>query len=249
MGKLEGKIAVITGGNSGIGLATAKLFQAEGATVIVTARNQKRLEESRQEVGEGIDIIQADVSKVKEIDNLFQTIGEKYGHIDILFANAGVAFFAPLDIIDERFVDHQFDINFKGVLFSVQKALPFLRKGGSILLNTSVVNSKGMPNTSVYAATKAAVRSLARTLAAELTPQGIRVNAIAPGPISTPIYDKMGMPQEQLDQFGQQIMSSVPLQRFGSADELARAALFLASEDSSYILGTELVVDGGMTQL
>jgi len=249
MGKLEGKIAVITGGNSGIGLATAKLFQAEGATVIVTARNQKRLEESREEVGEGIDIIQADVSKVKEIDNLFQTVGEKYGHIDILFANAGVAFFAPLDIIDERFVDHQFDINFKGVLFSVQKALPFLRKGGSILLNTSVVNSKGMPNTSVYAATKAAVRSLARTLAAELTPQGIRVNAIAPGPISTPIYDKMGMPQEQLDQFGQQIMSSVPLQRFGSADELARAALFLASEDSSYILGTELVVDGGMTQL
>lgn len=249
MGKLDGKVAVITGGNSGIGLATAKLFQAEGAQVVVTARNQTRLEESRTEVGEGIDVIQADVSKVSEITAFFEQIAAKYGKIDILFANAGIAKFAPIEYIDENFIDNMFNVNFKGVFFSVQKSLPLFKDGGSILINTSVSNTKGMPNTSTYAATKAAGRSLARTLSSELIGKGIRVNAISPGPVSTPIYGKLGLAQEEIDEFGKQALAQVPMGRFGESAELAKAALFLASKDSSFVVGTELVVDGGMTQL
>lgn len=249
MGKLEGKIAVITGGNSGIGLASAQLFQQEGATVIVTARNEKRLAESKAVVGEGIEIVQADVTQIDQLQHLFEYVGNKYGQIDILFANAGIAFFAPLEMVEENFLDNMFNVNFKGAYFSVQKALPWLREGSTVIFNTSIVNVKGMPNTSVYAATKAALRSLTRTLAGELTARGIRVNAVSPGPIATPIYDKMGMPKEDLDGFSQQILSSVPLQRFGSSEELAKAALFLASDDSSFVVGAELAVDGGMTQV
>lgn len=249
MGKLTGKVAVITGGNSGIGLATAKLFQAEGAQVVVTARNQQRLEESRAEVGEGIDIIVADVSKVSEIKSFFAEVADKYGKVDILFANAGIAKFAPVEFVTEDFVDSLFNVNFKGVFFAVQEAIPLFRDGGSILINTSASNSVGMPTTSVYAATKAAGRSLARTLSSELVGKGIRVNAISPGPITTPIYGKLGMEKEQIDAFGQQIVSQVPLGRFGESAELAQAALFLASKDSSYVVGAELVVDGGLTQI
>lgn len=249
MGKLTGKTAVVTGGNSGIGLATARLFKQEGAEVYVTARNAKRLEESKDLETEGLNVIQADVTQAGELEALFGQVAEKHGKIDVLFANAGIAFFAPVESVTEDFIDNMFNVNIKGVYFSVQKALPHLAKGSSVLINTSVSNSVGLPTSSVYAATKAAGRSLARTLSAELVQRGVRVNAISPGPIATPIYDKMGMPKELLDGFSQSMMSQVPLGRFGESEELAKAALFLASDDSSFVVGTELVVDGGMTQL
>ena len=250
MKKLENKVAVITGGNSGIGLATAELFKQEGATVIVNARNHKRLNETQAELSGKVDnIIVADVSKVAELEAFFKTIGEKHGKIDVLFLNAGQALFMPIEAISEEVFDAQFAVNVKGVLFGVQKALPYLNNGASIIFTTSVANQVGMPNTAVYAATKAAVRSLTRTLATELIPKGIRVNSIAPGPIETPIFGKLGLPQEAIDAFAKDTIEKVPLGRFGSAEEVAKAALFLASDDSSYIVGTELEVDGGMVNL
>ncbi|MCL4154695.1 UNVERIFIED_CONTAM: hypothetical protein GTU68_010240 [Idotea baltica] len=246
MGKLSNKVAVITGGNSGIGLATARLFKAEGATVIINARNAKRLEETRAELGDEFDIVQADVSKVSELDTFFKTIGEKYGKIDVLFLNAGVAYLMPLEAIDEATYDKQFDTNVKGVFFGVQKALPYLTEGSSILLTTSVVNQKGIPNSNAYAASKSAVRSLAQTLSAELVGRGIRVNAISPGPIETPIFGKMGMNDEQLSQMAEGFAAMVPMGRFGKSEEVAQTALFFASQDSSFILGAEIVVDGGL---
>jgi len=250
MSKLQNKIAVITGGNSGIGLATAKLFKEQGATVILSARNEKRLEETKRAYGQYFDeIYPADVSKVDELDRFFRTIGEKHGTIDILFLNAGVAFFAPLEEITEDSFNTQFGINVKGVLFGVQKALPYLKEGSSVVITTSVVNQMGMQAAGVYGATKGALRTLNKTLASELLPRGIRVNAIAPGPIETPIFAKTGMEAEQLNEMAQGIVSQVPLGRFGQAEEVARTALFLASDDSSYIVGAELEVDGGMVTL
>jgi NAD(P)-dependent dehydrogenase (short-subunit alcohol dehydrogenase family) len=250
MTKLKNKIAVITGGNSGIGLATAKLFKEEGATVIINARNNQRLEETKAQYSDYFDeIYTADVSKIDELERFFNTIGEKHGKIDILYLNAGVAYFMPIEDITEETFDTQFGINVKGVLFGVQKALPYLEKGSSVLLTTSVLNQMGMPNSSVYAATKGALRTLTKTIAVELLPKGIRVNAIAPGPIETPIFSKLGMEPQQLDEMAQGIISQVPLGRLGKSEEIAKTALFLASNDSSYFVGAELEIDGGMVTL
>lgn len=249
MSKLKGKVALITGGTTGIGLATARLFQSEGAHVIVTGRSAGTLADAQQELGAEATVIQSDASKLADIDKLIAEVGMKFGRIDILFANAGVARFAPFDQASETFFDEQFDINVKGLYFTVQKALPLIPDGGAVLLNASVAGKKAFPATSVYSATKAAVRSFGRTLAAELAPRRIRVNTISPGPITTPIYGKLGVPADASKQLEEGMAQSVSLKRFGTADEVARAALFLASEEASYIVGAELFVDGGMAEL
>lgn len=248
MSKLEGKIALITGGTTGIGLATAKLFQKEGAQVIVTGRSAGALAEAQQELGPKARVVQSDTSKLEDITKLVADIGAQFGRIDILFANAGVARFAPLEEANEAFFNEQFNINVKGLYFTVQSALPLIPEGGAILLNASVVSKKGIPGASVYSATKAAVRSFGRTLAAELAPRGIRVNTISPGPIATPIYGKLGLAAEAVQQFEQNMEQSVALKRFGQADEIASVAVFLASKDSSFMVGTELLVDGGFAE-
>lgn len=249
MKKLENKIALITGGNSGIGLATAKLYKDQGAKVIITARTDESFAKAQKEFGKVFDIVKADINSLSEIDTLVTHVKDKYGKIDVLFANAGVAYFAPIDQVDEKFFDSQFNTNVKGLFFTVQKLNPYLANGAKVILNTSAVNTKGLAGSNVYAATKAAVRSLARTLSAELIGRGIRVNAVAPGPVETPIYSKMGMSEEEVKGFGAQIQSSTPIGRFANADELANVALFLASDDSSYIVGAEIVADGGFSQL
>lgn len=248
-GRLEGKTAVITGGNSGIGLATAKLFKEQGAKVIITARSQSSYDVAKTEYADHFDIIKADVTKLSEIKDMAAAVKKKYGTIDILFANAGVAYFGPLSEVTEEFFDSQFNTNVKGLLFSVQQFVPLLNKGGSVILTTSGVNTKGMVGSSVYSATKAAVRSFARTLSAELVPQGIRVNALSPGPVDTPIFAKTGMSEEMLKGMSEQIIAGVPLGRFGQAEEMATVALFLGSDDSSFVLGSELVADGGYSQI
>jgi NAD(P)-dependent dehydrogenase (short-subunit alcohol dehydrogenase family) len=254
MGKLSGKIAVITGGNSGIGLATAELFAKEGAQVIVTGRRAAELEAavariSEKAIGATVVGVQGDVSKLDDLDRLYAQVKERFGRIDILFANAGIAVPTPLEAVDEAHFDQHFDINVKGLLFAVQKALPLLSDGGAIVLNSSVVNTKGMAGFSVYSATKAAVRSFARTWTTELKGRGIRVNTVSPGPIETPIFDKMGLPPSQVEEFGANIAQSVPLGRFGKPEEIAEAVLFLASGAGSYVAGVDLYVDGGMVSV
>lgn len=249
MSKLSGKIAVITGGSSGIGLATAQTFIKEGAKVVITGRKQETIDAALAVLGEKAIGVRGDVANLADLDKLFAEVKEKFGAIDVLFVNAGVAFFAPLEASSEEFYDQIMNVNIKGAYFTVQKALPLLRDGASIILTTSVVNQIGMENTSVYSATKAALRSLARTLSAELVGRGIRVNAVSPGPIETPIFSKTGLPPEALDEFGSTIIQQVPMKRMGKADEVANAVLFLASEDSSFILGEEIVVGGGLSQI
>ena len=248
-GKLEGKTAVITGGNSGIGLATAKLYKDQGASVIITASSDSSYAKAQSEYGNDFDIIKTDVSNLEEIKELAAKVKKKYGTIDILFANAGVATFAPLSEVTNDHFDKHFNTNVKGLLFSVQQFVPIINKGGSVILTTSGMNTKGFPGASVYSATKSAVRSIARTLSAELIPQGIRVNALSPGPVETPIFGKMGMSEEEVKGMTEQVQSMTPIGRFGQPDELARAALFLGSDDSSFVMGSELVVDGGLSQL
>ena len=247
--KLEGKIAVITGGNSGIGLATAKRFVSEGAYVFITGRRQKELDAALSEIGKNAIGIQGDVSNLTDLDKLYNTVKDKKGHLDILFANAGIAQFARLGEISEEHFDKIFDINVKGLLFSVQKALPILQDGSSIILNASVGSSKGIEETSVYSAAKAAVRSFARTWTADLRHRKIRVNAISPGPIDTPIFSSLTHNEEQMEQFKKYIINTVPMGRMGIPDEIAKAVSFLASDESSYITGIELFVDGGMAQI
>ena len=249
MGKLEGKVAVVTGGNSGIGLATAKRFQQEGAKVVISGRSQRTLDEAVKTIGNGVLSIQADVANLADLDKLYKEVSDKLGKIDVLFVNAGVAKFAPLAETSESTYDEQFDINIKGAYFTLQKAVPLLNDGASIILNTSVVDTKGNVGTSAYSATKAALRSLARTAAAELVGRGIRVNAVAPGPIVTPIFGKTGLPQEAVDQFAKEIIEKVPMKRFGQPEEVAATVAFLASEDASYITGVEINVDGGSGQI
>src|ERR671910_236295 len=247
--KLEGKIAVITGGNSGIGLATAKRFVSEGAYVFISGRRQKELDLALSQIGKNVIGIQGDVSNLADLDRLYNTVKDQKGHLDILFANAGIAQFAPLGEISEEHFDNIFRINVKGLLFTVQKALPLFQNGGSIILNASIGSSKGFEETSVYSATKAAVRSFARTWTVDLRHRKIRVNAISPGPIDTQALSDLMQNEEQSRQLKKELVSNVPLRRMGTPDEVAKVALFLASEDSSFVTGIELYVDGGMAQM
>jgi len=249
MKRFEGKVAVVTGGNSGIGLATAKRLHDEGARVAISGRSQKTLDEAVKILGKDVLAVQADVAKLTDVDKLYAEVSQKLGKIDVLFVNAGVAKFAPLAETSESLYDEQFDINIKGAYFTIQKALPLLNDGASIVLNTSVAASKGTPGASAYSATKAALRSLARTAAAELVELGIRVNAVAPGPIQTPIFGRTGLPKEAVEEFAKDVLSKVPMKRFGQPEEVAGVVAFLASSDASYITGVEINVDGGMGQI
>lgn len=249
MKRFEGKVAVITGGNSGIGLATAKRFSDEGAKVAISGRSQKTLDEAVKYVGNGILAVKGDVAKLADLDRFYSAIAQQFGKIDVLFVNAGVAKFVPVQNADENHYDEIFDINVKGAYFTIQKALPYLNDGASIVLNTSVAGIKGTANASVYSATKAALRSFSRTLTTELVERGIRINSVAPGPIETPIFGRTGLSKEQVDEFANSILSSVPLKRFGKPEEVASAVAFLASSDASYITGVELHVDGGLGQV
>ena len=247
--KLEGKIAVITGGNSGIGLATAKRFVSEGANVFIFGRRQNEIDAGVSEIGKNVIGIQGDVSNLADLDRLFDVVKDQKGHLDILFANAGIAQFAPLGEISEKHFDKIFRINVKGLLFTVQKALPILEDGGSIILNASIGTSKGVGGSSVYSATKAAVRSFARTWTVDLKDRKIRVNAISPGPIDTPIFSSITQNEEQSELFKKNIINAVPMKRMGNPDEVAKVVSFLASDESSYVTGIELFVDGGLAQI
>jgi NAD(P)-dependent dehydrogenase (short-subunit alcohol dehydrogenase family) len=249
MGKLEGKIALITGGNSGIGLATAKQFVNEGAYVFITGRRDSELASAAKEIGKNVTSIQGDVSNLDDLDNLFAQIKQEKGNLDIVFANAGIAAYTPLGKITKEHYDSIFNVNVKGVLFTVQKALSLMPDHSSIILNASIAASKGFAANSVYNATKAAVRSFARTWTMDLKERHIRVNAVSPGPIDTPglnkVLESTGAFEQTMDMF----TNNVPLGRLGMPDEIAKAVVFLASDDSSYITGTELFVDGGIAQV
>jgi NAD(P)-dependent dehydrogenase (short-subunit alcohol dehydrogenase family) len=246
MQRLAGKTALITGGTTGIGRATAQLFIEHGARVAITGQDAQRVAEAAAALGPQAIGIRADVSSAADMDRLAGELRAHFGLLDIVFANAGVAKPRSLAEIDEAHIDEQFGVNVKGILYTVQKVLPLLRKPASIVLTASTVAELGMAGMSVYAATKAAVRSLARSLSAELSPQGVRVNAVSPGPIETPIFGKMGLPDTAVQAWAHEISGKVPLGRFGQADEVAKAVLFLASDDSSYMLGENILVDGGM---
>ena len=249
MGKLEGKVALVTGGHSGIGLATAKRFVNEGAYVFITGRRDSELAAAVKEIGGNVTGVQGDVSDLGDLDRLFAQIKREKGKLDVLFANAGIAKYAPLGAITEDLYDSIFDINVKGLLFTVQKALPLLPDGASIILNASIVASKGFSSNSVYSATKAAVRSFARTWTTDLKDRRIRVNAVSPGTIDTPGLSDLLASAETGQERKKMISNSVPLGRFGTPDEIAKAVVFLASDDSSYITGIELFVDGGIAQV
>ena len=247
MGKLEGKVAVVTGGSSGIGLATAKEFRREGARVVITGRDARTLAEAAREIGGDVLALRSDASSLSDTDELFAAVKERYGRVDVLFVNAGVGKFAPVEETDEELFDQIMDINFKGAYFTVKKALPLLSEGASVILNASVVAHVGFPNSSVYSASKAALLSLVRTLSADLVGRGVRVNAVSPGPVETPIFGKMGLPAEAVDETKRGFSAQVPLKRFGRPEEIAKAVLFLASSDSSFLVGTEILADGGVS--
>jgi NAD(P)-dependent dehydrogenase (short-subunit alcohol dehydrogenase family) len=249
MGKLEGKIALVTGGSSGIGLATAKRFVNEGAYVFITGRRDSELAAAVKEIGSNVTGVKGDVSKLSELDRLFSQITQEKHRLDIVFANAGVAKYGRFGEITEELYDSIFSINVKGLLFTVQKALPLLPDGASIILNGSIVGSKGLPSNSVYSATKAAIRSFARTWTTDLKDRRIRVNAVSPGSIDTPGLSELLASSDVGEQRKKMISSSVPLGRLGTPDEIAKAVVFLASDDSSYVTGTELFVDGGFAQV
>jgi NAD(P)-dependent dehydrogenase (short-subunit alcohol dehydrogenase family) len=249
MGKLEGKVAVITGGSSGIGLATAQHFVAEGAYVFITGRRASELRAAEKQIGKCVTGVPGDASNLADIDRLYETVKREKGRIDVLFANAGVSGRGTLGSLAEEEFDRLFSINVKGVVFTVQKALPLFTDGGSIILNASIVSSKGFPGTSIYSATKAAVRSFARTWTSDLKGRRIRVNALSPGPIDTPIFAPPGRTAEQVEQIKTGFTAIVPMGRLGHPDEIAKAAVFLASDDSSFVTGIELVVDGGAAQV
>ncbi|QHS51873.1 glucose 1-dehydrogenase [Edaphobacter sp. 12200R-103] len=247
--KLEGKIALVTGGNSGIGLATAKRFVTEGAKVIITGRRKENLDAAVKEIGADATAIRADASRIEDIEKVVAEINKQYGRIDVLFVNAGGGEFATIDQVTEEHFDKTFNTNVKGLFFTVQKALPLIPAGGTIVLNASIVSVKGMPAFGVYSATKAAVRSFARTWTNELKDRQIRVNVVSPGPIDTPAVDGLVADAEQAKQLKAALVSQVPLGRIGTPDEIAKAVVFLASDDSSFVAGVELFVDGGMVQV
>lgn len=246
MERLKGKTALITGGTSGIGLATAKLFLKEGARVAITGQDAGRVAEAGSMLGSGALALRADVASRLEMAAVASRLQQEFGGLDIVFANAGIAKPVPFSEVDEINIDDQLGVNFKGVIYTVQSMLPLLRKPASIILTSTTLAEQGASGMSIYSATKAAVRSLARTLSAELAGQGIRVNVVSPGPIETPIYGKLGLPAEAVQAMAEQILGKVPAGRFGQPEEVAKAALFLASDDSSYMLGENLLVDGGM---
>ncbi|MDP3651894.1 MAG: SDR family oxidoreductase [Rhodoferax sp.] len=249
MKKLEGKTALITGGSSGIGLATAKLFLEQGARVAITGRDPVVLEQARESLGHGTVAIQSDAGKMEDIEQLVRTVQDRFGRLDILFVNAAIAAPAPFEFVTEAQFDAQAGANFKGVFFLIQKALPVLAQGSSVMVTTSISNQVGAPAFSVYAACKAALRSLVQSLARELIDRGIRVNAISPGPTDTPGFGRWDVPKEVAQAARADFTLRSPMKRFASSEEVAKVALFLASDDASYVVGTELVVDGGMTLL
>jgi NAD(P)-dependent dehydrogenase (short-subunit alcohol dehydrogenase family) len=245
MRKLHGKIAIVTGGNSGIGYATAKKLTENGATVIITGRSEERVHKAAEELG--ITGIVADVADLTATDNLVSQVNNKFGMVDILFVNAGVFFPAPIGQISEDMFDHQMGINFKGAVFTIEKFLPIMNDGASIINLSSINAYTGMPNTAIYAASKAALNSYTRTAATELAPRNIRINSVNPGPVETPIFGKTGMPENQLNDFAQAIQSRVPLKRFGKPEEIAHLVVFLASDDATFITGGEYNIDGGIS--
>ena len=248
-GKLDGKIAVITGGSTGIGLATAQKFVAEGAYVFITGRRQAELDAAVKRIGKNVTAVQSDVAKLEDLDKLYETVAREKRKIDIVVANAGIGKLVPTADATPDHFDTIFDVNVRGVFFTVQKALGLLNDGGSIVLVASNAQYKGIPGFAVYSATKAALRSFARTWAAEFKDRGIRVNTLSPGPIDTPIFESVGIPADQVEAIKQSFASQVPLGRIGRPEEMASAALFLASSDSSYTTGSDLVADGGMSQI
>lgn len=249
MNKLEGKIAIVTGATSGIGLATAKKYLQEGAKVVLTGRSQQKLDALKDEISGDYLLVKAEASSLEDSRGLIAKTIAHFGKIDVLFLNAGVFRLEGIHELTEEIYDEVANINVKGPLFTVKAAYDHVNEGGSIIFNTSIVNVKGFAGMAAYSASKAALRSLTRTLASEFGPKGIRVNAIAPGPIDTPIYGKHNVPQENIDQMASGFPSMVSLGRFGTADEIATTALFLASADSSYITGAEIPVDGGLAQV
>ncbi|MBC7891426.1 MAG: SDR family oxidoreductase [Sphingobacteriaceae bacterium] len=249
MGKLKGKVAVITGGNSGIGLTTAQEFLREGARVLITGRNEAAVNEAVNALGEGATGLVSDANRMSDVLSLGEKVAALTGKIDVLFVNAGMGKFAPIEQMSEEVFNEIMNINFKGAYFSIQALLPLMNEGGSIILNTSINAHIGMAGASVYAASKAALLSLIRNLSTELLPRRIRVNAISPGPISTPMWGKSPLPAEQLQAMAGHVQSQIPLGRFGTAEEIAKIALFFASDDSSFVLGAELIADGGMATL
>lgn len=249
MSKLAGKVALITGGNSGMGLATAHLFAREGAKVIITGRRQQETEEAAQSAGDNVEGFVGDIANLADLDRLHDHLAKNYGKVDIIFANAGIGDFVHFGQVTEEQFDRVFAVNVKGTFFTVQKLLPLIPDGGSVILNGSNASIKGMEAFSTYSATKAALRSFARTWTTDLKARKIRVNVLSPGPIDTPIFGKAGLTDEQIEGFKFQIAAQVPLGRIGHVDEIALPALFLASDDSSFVTGTELFVDGGMAQV
>lgn len=247
--KLEGKVALVTGGSSGIGLATAKALIEEGAFVFITGRRQTQLDVAARSLGSQVRPVRADASKPADLDALYERIQQEKNRLDVLFVNAGSGSFAPIGQITEEQFDETFKINVKGVLFTVQKALPLIPNGGTIILNASIVSVQGNPNFSVYSASKAAVRSFARGWTSDLKDRGIRVNAVSPGPIDTPGLRGLAQTEEQKNILYERLASNVPLGRLGKPEEVAKAAVFLASDDASYITGIELFVDGGSVQV
>jgi NAD(P)-dependent dehydrogenase (short-subunit alcohol dehydrogenase family) len=249
MSRLQNKVALITGGNSGIGFATAKEFLEQGATVIITGRSEAALAQAKKELNGQVHTILSNTGNLGDIRNLAKEVQQITPHLDVVFVNAGIGKFAPIEAVTEEHFDEQFNTNVKGAFFTIQELLPLIKDGGSIILNTSVNAHMGMATSSVYSATKAALLTFARTLSSELLPRRIRVNAISPGPVTTPILGKTGIPADQIDGLKSSITSKVPIGRFGDPVEIARVATFFASDDSSFVLGAELIADGGMITL
>lgn len=245
----EGKVAVVTGGNSGIGLATAKAFARAGAKVAITGRSDATLKAAQEELGPDALAIKADMSRVPEIAAAFDQIRRRFDRVDALFVNAGTGRFIPLEQVTEEFYDEVMDTNVKGLFFTVQKAVPLLTHGSAVVLNGSIAAHRGLPASTVYAASKAAVVNLAKTLSADLLPRGVRVNVVSPGPIETPMFGRLGLDEEGVRQTREYMLSQVPLKRLGTPDDVAHAVLYLSSPASAFVVGTELVVDGGMIQL
>jgi len=248
-GRFTDKVAVVTGGNSGIGLATGRAYERERARVAITGRNDATLKSAQKELGQDALVLKADMSKVPEIATAIDRIKAKFGRIDALFVNAGVGRFVPFEEVTEQFFDETMATNLRGLFFTVQKAVPLLSRGAAVVLNASINAHLGMPGSTVYGASKAAVVNLAKTLSSDLLARGVRVNVVSPGPVATPIFDRMGLSEEQVRQTRDWITTQVPLKRFAQPDEIAAAVLYLSSDESRYVLGTELVVDGGMIQL